>query len=51
MPLLPELVSIKDAFYYEHGAPNGAVSPRRHPGPPEKAEKHPGYASPRSFRV
>ena len=25
MPLLTELVSIKDGFSYKHGAPNGAV--------------------------
>jgi len=26
MPLLMELVSVKDGFYYRHGAPNGAFA-------------------------
>jgi len=30
MPLLTELVSIKDGFNYKHGAPNGAVTTRQH---------------------
>jgi hypothetical protein len=30
MPLLTELVSIKDGFSYKHGAPNGAVTTRQH---------------------
>ncbi len=28
MPLLTELISIKDGFSYKHGAPNGAVTTR-----------------------
>ena len=30
MPLLTELVSIKEGFSYKHGAPNGAVTTRQH---------------------
>jgi hypothetical protein len=33
MPLLTELVSIKDGFGYKHGAPDGAVPTRQHGNP------------------
>ena len=38
MPLLTELISIKEGFSYKHGVPNGAVSTRQYRSPLETAE-------------
>ena len=37
MPLLTELVLIKEGFSYRHGAPNGAGTTRQHCIPPSTA--------------
>jgi hypothetical protein len=44
MPLLTELMSIKDGFSYKHGAPNGAVTTRQYPYSIGKNEELAGAA-------